>query len=223
MVNLPIVERVDPWRRWLSIAQTTERYLSFGRACLTSLVYATAREQRVFSRHAAGLHLCLPKDTVRAASTSAVRPARASARDGGARRHRDAVLHNAGSPSITISLTQAHKQHPYFAYLHQYFAKIFRDNLKKETIVIGSNYSVFGKGKNKLQAVNPEHSALLAYGAHNIAKGYTDTVALGRQSLADPLLPLKLREDREHESNFCSACENCLELLIQQIGRLLYL
>jgi 2,4-dienoyl-CoA reductase-like NADH-dependent reductase (Old Yellow Enzyme family) len=125
-------------------------------------------------------------------------------------------IQSAGSPSITISLTQADKHHPYFAYLHQYFAKVFRDNLKKETVVIGSNYSVFGKGKNNLQAVNPEDSALLAYGAQNIAKGFTDMVALGRQSLADPLLPLKLRAGRQAEINFCSACDNCLELLIQQ-------
>jgi 2,4-dienoyl-CoA reductase-like NADH-dependent reductase (Old Yellow Enzyme family) len=125
-------------------------------------------------------------------------------------------IQSAGSPSITISLTQADKNHPYFAYLHQYFAKVFRDNLKKETIVIGSNYSVFGKGKSKLQAVNPEDSALLAYGAKNIARGFTDMVALGRQSLADPLLPLKLREGRQAEINFCLACDNCLELLIQQ-------
>ena len=125
-------------------------------------------------------------------------------------------IQSAGSPSITISLTQADKNHPYFAYLHQYFAKVFRDNLKKETIVIGSNYSVFGKGKSKLQAVNPEDSALLAYGAKNIARGFTDMVALGRQSLADPLLPLKLRQGRQAEINFCLACDNCLELLIQQ-------
>ncbi len=124
-------------------------------------------------------------------------------------------IQSAGNPSITISLTQADKHHPYFAYLHQYFAKVFRDNLKKETIVIGSNYSVFGKGKSKLQAVNPEDSALLAYGAQNIARGFTDRVALGRQSLADPLLPLKLREGRQAEINFCFACDNCLELLIQ--------
>jgi 2,4-dienoyl-CoA reductase-like NADH-dependent reductase (Old Yellow Enzyme family) len=125
-------------------------------------------------------------------------------------------VQSAGSPSITISLTQADKDHPYFAYLHQYFAKVFRDNLKKGTVVIGSNYSVFGKGKSKLQAVKPKDSALLAYGAQNIAKGYTDMVALGRQSLADPLLPLKLREDREKDIKFCTTCDNCLELLIRQ-------
>ena len=62
--------------------------------------------------------------------------------------------------------------------------------------MIGSNYSVFGKGANKLQAVTPEDSSLLTYGAQNIAKGYVDMVALGRQSLADPLLPLKVREGR---------------------------
>jgi len=125
-------------------------------------------------------------------------------------------IQSAGSPSITISLTQADKDHPYFAYLHQYFAKVFRDNLKKETVVIGSNYSVFGKGKNKLAAVNPKDSALLAYGAQNIAKGYVDMVALGRQSFADPLLPLKLRQGREKEIKYCTACDNCLELLIRQ-------
>ena len=124
-------------------------------------------------------------------------------------------IQSAGSPSITISLTQADKGHPYFAYLHQYFAKVFRDNLKKETVVIGSNYSVFAKAKN-LYAVSDEDKALLAFGAQNIEKGYTDMIALGRQSFADPLLPLKVREGRENEIDMCTACDNCLELLIRQ-------
>ena len=82
--------------------------------------------------------------------------------------------------------------------------------------MIGSNYSVFGKGRSILQAVSSEDSALLAYGAQNIEKGYVDMVALGRQSMADPLLPLKFREGREKEIKFCTTCDNCLELLIQQ-------
>jgi 2,4-dienoyl-CoA reductase-like NADH-dependent reductase (Old Yellow Enzyme family) len=125
-------------------------------------------------------------------------------------------IQSAGSPSITISLTQADKDHPYFAYLHQYFAKVLKENLQPKTVVIGSNYSVFGKGKSKLQAVSPEDSALLAYGAQNIQKGYVDMIALGRQSLADPLIPLKLREGLEDKINYCTTCDNCLELLIQQ-------
>ena len=125
-------------------------------------------------------------------------------------------IQSAGSPSITISLTQADKDHPYYAYLHQYFAKVLKENLQPNTVVIGSNYSVFGKGKNKLQAVSSEDSALLAYGAQNIEKGFVDMIAVGRQSLADPLLPLKLREGRGSEINYCTTCDNCLELLIQQ-------
>lgn len=125
-------------------------------------------------------------------------------------------VQSAGSPSITISLTQADRERPYFAYLHQYFAKVLRDNLKKETVVVGSNYSVFGKGKNKLHAVTEDDSSLLTYGAQNIAKGYVDMIALGRQSFADPLLPLKFREGRESEIKWCTTCDNCLELLIQQ-------
>jgi len=125
-------------------------------------------------------------------------------------------IQSAGSPSITISLTQADKERPYFAYIHQYFAKVLRENLKKETVVIGSNYSIFGKGKNRLEAVSPEDSNLLAYGAANISKEYVDMIGLGRQSLADPLLPLKLSEGREDEIDFCTTCDNCLELLIQQ-------
>ena len=125
-------------------------------------------------------------------------------------------IQSAGSPSITISLTQADKEHPYFAYLHQYFAKVLKENLKPETVVIGSNYAVFGKGYNKLQAVSRQDRTLLSYGAQNIEKGYVDMIGLGRQSLADPLLPLKFREGREKEIKFCTACDNCLELLIQQ-------
>lgn len=125
-------------------------------------------------------------------------------------------IQSAGSPSITISLTQADKYHPYFAYLHQYFAKVLKENARKETVIIGSNYSVFGKGYNKLQAVSREDASLLNYGAANIEKGYVDMIGLGRQSMADPLLPLKVRESRENEIKFCTTCDNCLELLIQQ-------
>ncbi len=125
-------------------------------------------------------------------------------------------VQSAGSPSLTVSLTQADRGSPYFAYLHQYFSKVFRDNLKPETVVIGSNFSVFRDGKNKLRGVSPEDSSLFAYGSKCIENGVTDMIALGRQSFADPLLPLKLREGREDEIKYCTVCDNCLELLIQQ-------
>jgi hypothetical protein len=83
-------------------------------------------------------------------------------------------------------------------------------------VVVGSNYSVFRDGRNKLCAVSPEESSIFGYGAKNIQRGVSDMIALGRQSLADPLLPLKLSEGRESEIHWCTACDNCLELLIQQ-------
>ncbi len=125
-------------------------------------------------------------------------------------------IQSAGSPSITISLTQVDKQHPYFGYLHQFFAKELKKDLKPETVLIGSNFSVFRDGKNGLCAVSPEKSSLLQYGAQCIERGVMDMVALGRQSYADPFLPKKLREGKEDEIKYCTVCDNCLELLIQQ-------
>jgi len=125
-------------------------------------------------------------------------------------------IQSAGSPSITISLTQTDKHVPYFAYLHQFFAKELKKNLRPETVMIGSNFSPFRNGKNGLCAVEPEKSSLLQYGAQCVERGVVDMVALGRQSFADPFLPKKLREGREDEIKYCTVCDNCLELLIQQ-------
>lgn len=125
-------------------------------------------------------------------------------------------IQSAGSPSITISLTQVDKNVPYFAYLHQFFAKEFRKNLKEETVLVGSNFSVFRNGKNHLCAVEPEKSSLLQYGAQCVERGVVDMIGLGRQSFADPLLAKKLREGNESDIKYCTVCDNCLELLIQQ-------
>ena len=127
-------------------------------------------------------------------------------------------IQSAGSPSITLSLTQATKDAPYFAYLHQYFAKELKKNLKPETVMIGSNFSPFRNGKNGLCAVEESKSGLLPYGAQCIERGTVDMIGLGRQSFADPQLPLKLREGREDEITWCTICDNCIELLIRQTG-----
>ncbi|MCK5570070.1 MAG: 2,4-dienoyl-CoA reductase, partial [Spirochaetes bacterium] len=54
------------------------------------------------------------------------------------------------------------------------------------------------------------------WGNKNIDDGVTDMIALGRQSLADPLLPAKYLEGKEDEIKWCTACDNCVELLIRQ-------
>jgi len=125
-------------------------------------------------------------------------------------------IQSAGSPGITLSLTQVDKHVPYFAYLHQYWAKAFRQAVKPETIIIGSNFSAFRDGKNGLCAVDPKDSGLLVYGAQCVSRGIMDMVALGRQSFSDPFLPKKLREGKEDEIKYCTVCDNCIELLIRQ-------
>ena len=125
-------------------------------------------------------------------------------------------IQSAGSPSITISLTQADKRIPYFAYLHQYFANEIKKHLRDETVLISSNFTAYRNGKNGLCAVSPEDSSLFGFGAQCVDRKVCDMIALGRQSFADPHLPRKLREGQENEIKWCTLCDNCLELLIQQ-------
>lgn len=125
-------------------------------------------------------------------------------------------VQSGGSPSITVSVTQAEKNAPYFAYLHPTWAKAFKQAVKPETVIIGSNYSVFRNGKNGLLAVEPEDSSMFHFGAKFIQEGKVDMVAVGRQSFADPLLPKKLAEGNEDQIKWCTLCDHCLELLIRQ-------
>jgi len=126
------------------------------------------------------------------------------------------IIQSAGSPSITISLTQAEKRHPYIAYLHPTFQKAFNEVLKPETVLIGSNYSVWQNGNKQLQMVDPQDNTMFKVGAQNIERGVVDMIGLGRQTFADPLLPKKLAEGKEKDIKFCTLCDNCLELLIRQ-------
>ncbi|MBN2325078.1 MAG: 2,4-dienoyl-CoA reductase [Spirochaetes bacterium] len=126
------------------------------------------------------------------------------------------IIVSAGSPSITLALSQPDRRIPDDAYLHHTFQKAVKDSLKKKTAVIGSAYSVFRNGKNNLLAVKPEESSLEYWGNKNIKDGVCDMIAIGRQSLADSLLPKKLEEGKSDEVNWCTACDNCIELLIRQ-------
>lgn len=125
-------------------------------------------------------------------------------------------VQSGGSPSITLSITQAERKAPYFAYLHPSWAKAFKEAVKPETVIIGSNYSVFRNGKNGLLAVEHEDSSMFAFGSKFIKEGKVDMVALGRQSYADPFLPQKLAEGKESEIKWCTLCDHCIELLIRQ-------
>jgi len=127
------------------------------------------------------------------------------------------ILQSAGSPSITLALTQPDKSMPDYGYLHFTFQKVIQDALKPETVSIGSAYSIYSDGRINYHAVKPEESTFVHWATKNISDGYVDMVAIGRQSLADSELPIKLKEGREDEIRWCTACDNCVELLIRQM------
>ncbi len=126
------------------------------------------------------------------------------------------ILQSAGSPSHTLALAHPDRRVPDYAYMHHHFQKVLRDNLKPETKVIGSGYTIFRDGKQPFLAVKPEKNTLRFWGNKNIKEGVVDAVAIGRQSFADPYLPVKMMEGREKEIKWCTLCDHCVELLIRQ-------
>ncbi len=126
------------------------------------------------------------------------------------------IIESAGNPSLTLAIVQAYKNVPETSYLHFGFQKALRSVLKAETVVIGSNNSIYRNGKNSFRGVKPEESSLIYWGNKNIRDGVCDMVAIGRQSLADPLLPAKLEQGKEAEIKWCTVCDNCIEFLIRQ-------
>ncbi len=126
-------------------------------------------------------------------------------------------VQSGGSPSITTSITQAERKAGYFAYLHPTWAKEFKKAVKPETVIIGSNYSVFRDGRlNGTHAAAPEKNSLMFFGNKFIKEGKVDMVALGRQSFADPFLPKKMEDGKYEDIKWCTLCDHCLELLIRQ-------
>jgi 2,4-dienoyl-CoA reductase-like NADH-dependent reductase (Old Yellow Enzyme family) len=121
-----------------------------------------------------------------------------------------------GNVHCSMEFMEAGREDPYLSYLHIYFSKLMKENLKKETVVVGSHFSSFRGKKNKLLSIEPEKSSMFAMGGRCIDDGLMDMIGLGRQSFADPLTPLKLEEGREDEVKYCSQCMNCEELMIRQ-------
>ena len=92
-----------------------------------------------------------------------------------------------------------------------------KEHLRTETIVIGAGMSVLGDGtENGLRGIEAEKSSLPAFGSSCIRDGGMDLIGLGRQSLADPELPRKLRDGRRKEIHWCRTCNLCSELEMRQ-------
>ena len=83
-------------------------------------------------------------------------------------------------------------------------------------MVIGSGYTIYRDGRAKFNAVKPEKNSLRFWGNKNIGDRVVDAVAIGRQSFADPFLPVKMQENRDTEIHWCTLCDHCVEFLIRQ-------
>jgi 2,4-dienoyl-CoA reductase-like NADH-dependent reductase (Old Yellow Enzyme family) len=126
------------------------------------------------------------------------------------------IIESAGNPSLTLAIVQSYKNVPETSYLHFGFQKQLKSVLKPETVVIASNTSIYRNGKNTFRGVKPEESSFLYWGNKNIRDGVCDMMAIGRQSLADPLLPAKMEQGKGDEVHWCTVCDNCIEFLIRQ-------
>lgn len=126
------------------------------------------------------------------------------------------IIESAGSPSHTMDLAHPDKRTPDYAYIHFYLQRVCRQALRPETKVIGSAYTIYRDGKQPFCAVKQEKNSLRFWGNKNINEGIVDAVSIGRQSFADPYLPLKMMEGREDEIHWCTLCDHCVEFLIRQ-------
>ena len=126
------------------------------------------------------------------------------------------IFVSAGVPSITLALTQPDKKIPYDVYLHFTLQKTVKSTVKPGTVVIGSAYSILRDGNNNLHAVNRDEASLKYWGNKNIKDGVTDMIAIGRQAFADCYMASKLKAGKDSEIDWCTACDQCVELLIRQ-------
>lgn len=121
-----------------------------------------------------------------------------------------------GNVHASMAYLEALGEEPYLSYLHMYFANLLKQNLRPETVVIGSHFSSFRGNKNKLLCVEPGKSSIAAMGTRCIEDGMMDMIGLGRQSFADPFTPAKLEKGQEDAVHYCTQCMNCEELMIRQ-------
>ncbi len=113
----------------------------------------------------------------------------------------DFINVSAGIPSQTPLLTRPMKDNIFEAYRHFRYTGLVKERFPS-IAVIGSAYSA-GRDEGA------------AWAEENIARGRADFAGFGRQSLADPLFPEKLRSD-PGSINCCTLCGGCSRLLASQ-------
>lgn len=110
-------------------------------------------------------------------------------------------------------------------YQHMTMSKIMKDAVKPETVIIGAGMSVLGDGiHNELRGLEPEKTSFENMAELVLSTGGMDMIGLGRQAMADPYLPVKMRDGKDDEISWCRTCNLCSELEVRQehIGCVVY-
>jgi 2,4-dienoyl-CoA reductase-like NADH-dependent reductase (Old Yellow Enzyme family) len=119
---------------------------------------------------------------------------------------------SAGIPGRTSEITRPVKGSELMYLNHLRYTRFTKEVLRasnSDIKVIGSAYSVLKEDA-------------FAVGEEMLEKEFADYIGWGRQILADPFTPNKLK-NRE-EINFCTACSGCSKLMIKQaeVGCIMY-
>jgi len=112
----------------------------------------------------------------------------------------DYVNVSAGIPGVTSEITRPTAPSKCF-YLHHI-------RYSKRAKVLASSMKVFGSAYTILQ----EGSMALA--EENLERGYIDFAGWGRQSLADPAFPQKIKDGSVVD--YCKMCSGCSTLMVKQ-------
>jgi len=108
---------------------------------------------------------------------------------------------SAGEPKFLPAITIPTKPSKEFYLDHFRYTKLAKDNAGSLK-VIGSAYTILREDAH-------------IYAEENIRKGYTDFVGFGRQALADPLYPKKLKSGER--IRYCTLCSGCGRLIEHQV------
>lgn len=117
----------------------------------------------------------------------------------------DYVNISAGIPAKTPVLTRPVPRAELMYLHHLRYTRLAKEHLQSigsAMQVIGSAYSVLGE-------------KALPVAEEMLTRGYADLIGWGRQTLADPLTPAKLRDSEP--VNYCAACSGCSQMMIKQI------
>lgn len=119
----------------------------------------------------------------------------------------DYVNVSAGIPALTGAITRPTESSKYLVLSHLRYAKTVKEMLRNE----GRALKVIGSAYSTCKAEAPDICAEM------LQKGYVDLCGFGRQSFADPLTPLKLREGKAAAPvNWCVLCSGCTKLMVNQ-------